>query len=62
VIEGIYQSLVGAFDEDRDMITAQHRSIARDPSRPMLPLATDAALMQFRKLVAQAIEAERAPS
>ena len=59
VIEGIFKSLVGAFEEDRDMITAQHRSIELDPSRPMLPLAMDAALVQFRKLVAQAIDAER---
>ncbi len=60
VIEGIYQSLVGAFNEDRDMITAQHRSIALDPARPMLPLAMDAALTQFRRLVTLAVEAERA--
>ncbi len=60
VIEGIFQSLVGAFNEDRDMITAQHRSITLDPSRPMLPLAMDAALTQFRRLVALAVEAERA--
>jgi vanillate O-demethylase monooxygenase subunit len=56
----IYDSLIVAFNEDRDMITAQARNIERVPSAPMLPLATDAALIQFRRLVAQAIEAERA--
>jgi vanillate O-demethylase monooxygenase subunit len=55
----IYDSLVGAFHEDRDMITAQARNIALNPNAPMVPLAMDSALTQFRRLVAQAIEAER---
>ncbi|WP_291014164.1 aromatic ring-hydroxylating dioxygenase subunit alpha [Hydrogenophaga sp.] len=51
VTESIYNSLIGAFNEDRDMITAQHRNIQRQPDRPMLPLAMDAALIQFRRLL-----------
>ena len=51
--ESIYNSLVGAFNEDRDMISAQHRNIALDPERAMLPLAMDAALLQFRRLLAE---------
>jgi vanillate O-demethylase monooxygenase subunit len=56
--EGIYDSLVTAFNEDRDMITAQHRNILRNPQAPMLPLAMDGALVQFRRLLQQQVEAE----
>jgi phenylpropionate dioxygenase-like ring-hydroxylating dioxygenase large terminal subunit len=58
--EALYRSLLTAFGEDRDMITAQARAIAADPEAPMLPLALDAAVVRFRRLVAEAIEAERA--
>ncbi|MCU0958453.1 MAG: aromatic ring-hydroxylating dioxygenase subunit alpha, partial [Hydrogenophaga sp.] len=58
VTESIYNSLIGAFNEDRDMITAQHRNIALDPQRAMLPLAMDAALLQFRRLLQTRFEAE----
>jgi len=37
----------------------QAEEIARDPTAPMLPLAMDAAVVRFRRLVAEAIEAER---
>lgn len=60
--ETIHQGLLVAFEEDRAMITAQHRTIALRPDAPMLPLAMDAALVQFRKLVAQAVEAEQRPA
>jgi vanillate O-demethylase monooxygenase subunit len=60
VTEGIYQGLVTAFQEDRDMITAQHRSIQPDPDRPMLPLAMDAALVRFRRLLTEAVARELA--
>jgi len=56
--DGIYASLIAAFNEDRDMITAQYRNILRDPQAPMLPLAMDAALVQFRRLLAQRVAAE----
>jgi vanillate O-demethylase monooxygenase subunit len=56
--EGIYQSLLTAFEEDRDMITVQHRNILRNPDAPMLPLAMDSALVQFRRLLAQRVAAE----
>ena len=58
--EALYRSLLTAFGEDRDMITAQAKAIAADPDAPMLPLALDAAVVRFRRLVAEAIEAERA--
>ena len=59
IAESIYDSLVVAFEEDRAMITAQYRSIARSPGAAMLPLAMDAALLQFRRLVDEAVAAER---
>jgi phenylpropionate dioxygenase-like ring-hydroxylating dioxygenase large terminal subunit len=58
--EGIFQSLVTAFNEDRDMITAQHRNIQLKPDAPMLPLAMDGALVQFRRLLEQRVAEERA--
>jgi vanillate O-demethylase monooxygenase subunit len=58
--EGIYQSLVLAFEEDRAMITAQHQTMQYGKARPMVPLPIDGALAQFRRLLAQRVEAERA--
>ena len=52
-------ALLVAFEEDRAMITAQSRAIDADPGAPMLPLAMDAAVVRFRKLVAETIAAER---
>ena len=61
--EGIYQSLIMAFNEDRDMITAQHENMRRNPAAPMVPLTIDGALVQFRRLLAQRVEAEgRSPA
>ena len=60
IVQSIYDSLVAAFDEDRDMITAQARNIARSPDTKMLPLAMDSALLQFRRLVEREITAESA--
>ncbi|MDW8260032.1 MAG: aromatic ring-hydroxylating dioxygenase subunit alpha, partial [Gammaproteobacteria bacterium] len=57
--EGIYQSLVTAFHEDREMIRAQHRTIQADPTRPMVPLPIDGALVQFRRLLRERLEAEQ---
>jgi len=55
----LYDALIGAFNEDRDMISAQAAMLARSPGVPMLPLAMDAALMQFRRLVDAALAAEQ---
>ena len=59
VTEGIFQSLLTAFNEDRDMISAQHAAIQRNPGAAMLPLGIDAALVRYRKLLEQAIALER---
>jgi phenylpropionate dioxygenase-like ring-hydroxylating dioxygenase large terminal subunit len=56
ITESIYNSLVGAFNEDRDMITAQHQNILLNPDVPMLPLAIDSALVQFRRLIDSRID------
>ena len=55
----LFDSLLVAFNEDRDMITAQARNLAAKPGVPMLPLAMDAALIQFRRLVDERLAAER---
>ncbi len=62
VTEDMYQGLVAAFHEDLDIISAQHRNIQRDPSRAMLPLAMDAGLARFRRLVEEKVAAESVPN
>jgi len=47
----IFRGLIAAFEEDRHMITAQHRNIELAPGAPMLPLSMDLALVQFRRLI-----------
>jgi phenylpropionate dioxygenase-like ring-hydroxylating dioxygenase large terminal subunit len=56
--KSIYNSLVEAFNEDRDMITAQFRNLSPQAEQSMLPLHFDAALMQYRNLLAEAVKAE----
>ena len=51
ITDSIFNSLVTAFNEDRDMISAQAATIALNPEAPMLPLAMDSALLQFRRLL-----------
>ncbi len=58
VTQSIFDSLIGAFNEDRDMIRAQARTIAMNPSLPMLPLHMDAALTRYRALLREEIDAE----
>lgn len=58
VAEALYRALLGAFEEDRAMITAQSRSIDAEPGAPMMLLAMDAAVVRFRKIVADAVAAE----
>ena len=58
VTESIFNSLIGAFNEDRDMIRAQHAVIRLNPNAPMLPLAMDSALIQFRRLLQSRLAAQ----
>jgi phenylpropionate dioxygenase-like ring-hydroxylating dioxygenase large terminal subunit len=53
----LYEQLLLAFEEDRQMITAQHLNISSDP---MLTLWMDEAVLRFRRLREQHIAAERA--
>jgi hypothetical protein len=61
VTREIHQGIVKAFEEDRAMITAQQQNLASDPGFTMAPLSVDAALSQFRWVVARHIEKERIP-
>ncbi|MBT9598590.1 MAG: aromatic ring-hydroxylating dioxygenase subunit alpha [Vitreoscilla sp.] len=58
--ESLYQSLLVAFGEDKQMIEAQQAQMRASPERPMQPIPADAALGQFRWLVKQRVDAERA--
>ena len=60
VTEGIFQSLIAAFNEDREMISAQHRNLRADRAAPMLPLHMDSALLRFRRLLVAEAAAEAA--
>jgi phenylpropionate dioxygenase-like ring-hydroxylating dioxygenase large terminal subunit len=59
VAEALYRALLVAFEEDRAMITAQSQAITADPTAPMMLLAMDAAVVRFRRIVADALAAER---
>lgn len=58
--QAIFDGLLTAFHEDREMIEAQWRNLALRTDRPMLPLAMDAALMLFRRQLQAAVDAEAA--
>ncbi len=60
IVQSIFDSLVAAFNEDRDMIGAQARNLALSPGVKMRPLAMDAALIQFRRLIDNTLAAEQA--
>jgi phenylpropionate dioxygenase-like ring-hydroxylating dioxygenase large terminal subunit len=58
VTEALYQSVVMAFDEDRQMIEAQQKMIDSAPPSEMVVLPFDVGLVQFRRAVENAIEGE----
>ena len=58
VTRSIHESVVAAFAEDRDIITAQQRSLALEPDFKMILFSIDAALSQFRWAVARRLEDE----
>jgi phenylpropionate dioxygenase-like ring-hydroxylating dioxygenase large terminal subunit len=53
VTETLFDSIMVAFNEDREIITAQARMLATDPHFKMKPLAMDRGLSQFRQLIGQ---------
>ncbi|MCK9512181.1 MAG: Rieske 2Fe-2S domain-containing protein [Pigmentiphaga sp.] len=60
VTDAVYAGLLQAFEEDRDMITAQFETIRSNPDAPMLAMPMDVALIQFRRLLEAGVAAERA--
>jgi phenylpropionate dioxygenase-like ring-hydroxylating dioxygenase large terminal subunit len=57
--ETLYQLGLRAFNEDRVMIEAQQRNINRAPDAKMLTIAIDSGVAQFRRLMEDAMLAER---
>ena len=60
VTEATAAALVQAFEEDRQIITAQQAMIEAAPAdaEPMMPIAADRGVAQYRRLVAQMLEVE----
>jgi vanillate O-demethylase monooxygenase subunit len=59
VTESLNRALLVAFEEDRDMIVAQQKNLALDPSFKPVALNVDQALTQFRRVIASLVEAEQ---
>ena len=59
VRHSMYNTLLEAFNEDRDMISAQYRNLSDGALEQMLPLHFDSALIRFRKMLKDAVEAEK---
>jgi len=53
-----YKSTIAAFNEDKDMLEAEQRVIALDPSAPQIDLVGDAGGLQARRLVERLLAAE----
>ena len=64
ITESVYNSLLQAFAEDKQVIEAQQRLLLRDQRSglsvpPMKPIAADLALVQFRRLLDRLIAEEQ---
>lgn len=59
-VQRMYDTLVRAFEEDRDMITAQYQAIRATPDLTMHAVPIDAALGNFRGLVQEWVAREAA--
>ena len=63
VTESIDQSQKRAFIEDKQILEAQQRMIDNSPESPMVAMAADAGLMQYRRLLSELIDLEnKAPA
>ena len=58
VTAAIHANVEKAFEEDSAMIHAQDAMLKLDPDFRMVPIAADAALTQYRRLVAKLAAAE----
>ncbi len=59
VTQALYNGLVRAFEEDRDMITAQYEILRDSPDSPMVAMSIDAALIRFRRLLESRVAVEQ---
>ena len=55
----MFNTLIEAFNEDRDTITAQFKNLTENAEHEMLPLHFDSALIRFRKMLADAVQVEK---
>ncbi len=60
VTDSIHQSVLTAFAEDRQIIEAQQANLLMEPDGPLVGIAADAALSQFRRLVQEHVARESA--
>lgn len=58
ITESIHQSQRAAFVEDKTILEAQQQMIDNTPTTPMLPIAADAGLSQYRWVLQRMIDAE----
>lgn len=58
ITESIDQSQKRAFFEDKQILEAQQRMIDGSPESPMVAIAADAGLMQYRRLLGELIDQE----
>ena len=58
ITESIHQSQRAAFVEDKTILEAQQQMIDSSPETPMLPIAADAGLSQYRWILQRLIDAE----
>ena len=61
VTASIHESVVAAFKEDREIVTAQARNLALRPDFKLVAIRADQALMQYRWLVDRMLEQEARP-
>ncbi|MBT3552140.1 MAG: aromatic ring-hydroxylating dioxygenase subunit alpha [Rhodospirillaceae bacterium] len=57
--QGVHDTIVNAFEEDRDIIDAQQRIISGGGTAPMLPIAADAALLHIRREIDNIVAKEQ---
>lgn len=57
-VDRMFDTLLRAFEEDRQMISAQYRALQATPDLPMQAIPMDAALSHFRGLVQHWVKAE----
>ncbi len=62
IAQSLHDSMVEGFNEDKFIIEGQQQVLDADPDFKMQAIVADAPLAHFRRVLAQAIAAERAPA